>query len=103
MNRLQITSALVKAGWSKSDIDGLYDSGYSDEEIMEQAGLKDTKTAMTQVNDYAHWYNGEKPRNMYELVCIHDASNSDTYQGKVFCHKCLQKLLYGAADSEVQE
>lgn len=54
MNRLQITSALVKAGWSKSDIDGLYDSGYSDEEIMEQAGLKDTKTAMTQVNDYAH-------------------------------------------------
>lgn len=54
MNRLQITSALIKAGWSKSDIDGLYDGGYSDEEIMEQAGLNDTKTATTQVNDYAH-------------------------------------------------
>lgn len=46
-----------------------------------------------EVNDYAHWYNDKTPRNMYELKCVHE-SNSDTFDGMIFCHKCLQKLLY---------
>lgn len=42
---------------------------------------------------YAHWYDGKKPRNVYELKCIHDASNSDTYDGMIICHECIEKLL----------
>lgn len=52
------------------------------------------------VNDYAHWYNNIEPRNMYELRCIHDCS-SNTYEGKILCHKCIQKLLYGAEIEQV--
>jgi hypothetical protein len=39
---------------------------------------------------------------MYELNCI-DESNSDTYDGMIICHKCIQKLLYGAEEREVEE
>ena len=55
-----------------------------------------------QVNDYAHWYNDEKPRNMYELHSAHTVSDldSNTYEGMIICHKCIQKLLYGAEESE---
>lgn len=53
-----------------------------------------------EVNEYAHWYNDEKPRNMYELNCIHD-NNSDTYNGMIFCHECIKKLLQ-TAESEVK-
>ena len=53
-----------------------------------------------EVNDYAHWYNDEIPRNMYELKCVHE-SNSDTFDGMIFCHKCIQKLLYKAESEEV--
>lgn len=56
-----------------------------------------------QVNDYAHWYNGETPRNMYELNCIHGTTDSDTYEGRIFCHKCIQKLLYKTEGSEDKE
>lgn len=52
-----------------------------------------------QVNDYAYWYSGETTRNMYELRCVHE-SDSDTFEGMIFCHKCIQKLLYGAEESE---
>lgn len=52
------------------------------------------------VNDYAYWYNNIAPRNMYELRCVHDYS-SDTYEGKILCHKCIQKLLYGAETEQV--
>ena len=46
-----------------------------------------------EVNDYAHWYNDVKPRNMYELNCIHE-SNSDTYDRMILCHECIEKLIY---------
>ena len=47
-----------------------------------------------EVNDYAHWYNDKKPRNMYELKCIHELTNSDTYEGRIICHECMTELLY---------
>lgn len=54
-----------------------------------------------EVNDYAHWYNDEKPRNMYELNCIHEImSNSNTYHKMILCHECIEKLLF-KAESEV--
>lgn len=52
-----------------------------------------------EVNEYGHWYNDEKPRNMYELKCIHE-SNSNTYEGMIFCHECIEKLLYKAEGSD---
>lgn len=48
-----------------------------------------------EVNDYGHWNNDETPKNMYELNCIHE-SNYDTYEGMVFCHECIGKLLHKA-------
>lgn len=54
------------------------------------------------VNDYAFWYKGETPRNMYELHSAHTVSDSDTYEGMIIYHKCIQKLLH-KAESEVQE
>lgn len=44
------------------------------------------------VNDYAHWYDGAKPRNMYELNCIH-AVDYDRYDEKILCHDCLMKAI----------
>lgn len=44
------------------------------------------------VNDYAHWYDGAKPRNMYELNSIHIV-DYDTYLEKILCHDCLKKLI----------
>lgn len=44
-----------------------------------------------EVNDYGYWYNDEKPRNMYELHCIHE-SNSYPYEGMIFCQECINKL-----------
>lgn len=52
-----------------------------------------------EVNDYAHWYNNEKPRNMYELKCIHE-SDPATYDGMIICHKCIAELLYKAERSD---
>ena len=52
-----------------------------------------------EVNDYAHWYNDEKPRNMYELKCLHEC-DSDTYDGMIICHKCIAELLHTAERSE---
>ena len=52
-----------------------------------------------EVNEFGHWYDDEKPRNMYELNCIHE-SGSDTYNGMIFCHECIAKLLY-KTESEV--
>lgn len=46
----------------------------------------------TEVNDYSYWYNDAQPRNMYELMCVHE-SGSDTYNGMIICHKCIAKLL----------
>lgn len=45
-----------------------------------------------EVNDYAHWYNDQNPRSMYELKCIHEF-DSDTFEGMVFCHECIRKLI----------
>lgn len=55
-----------------------------------------------EVNDYGHWYNDKKPRNMYELNCIHE-SNSDTYHGMIFCHECIAKLLYKVESEDKHE
>ena len=59
-----------------------------------------------QVNNYSHWYNDEKPRNMYELNCIHESNNntygSNTYEGMIVCHECMAKLLYNCR-KEVKE
>jgi DNA-directed RNA polymerase subunit RPC12/RpoP len=52
-----------------------------------------------EVNDYGHWYDDKKSRNMYELKCVHE-SNSDTYDGMIFCHECIAKLLYKAERSD---
>lgn len=46
-----------------------------------------------EVNDYAHWTNGEASRNMYKLICVHD-NGTGTYDGMIFCHQCIRKLLY---------
>ena len=46
-----------------------------------------------EVNDYGHWYDGKKPRNMYELNCIHE-STEDHYSGMIFCKECIAKLIY---------
>lgn len=54
-----------------------------------------------EVNDYGHWYNGETPRNMYELKCVHE-SDSNTFEGMIICHECIQKLLHNA-ESEDKE
>ena len=54
-----------------------------------------------EVNDYGHWYNGETPRNMYELKCVHE-SDSNTFEGMIICHECIQKLLH-KAESEGKE
>ena len=54
-----------------------------------------------EVNDYAYWYNDETARNMYELYSIHTVSGSDTYEGMIICHKCIQKLLH-KAESEAE-
>ena len=51
------------------------------------------------VNNFAHWYNDEKPRNMYELKTVHD-SNTNTYDGMIICHECIKKL-YNKNESEV--
>lgn len=45
-----------------------------------------------EVNDYSKWSNGSKPRSMYELHCIHEY-DSDTYEGMIFCSKCIDKLI----------
>ena len=50
-----------------------------------------------EVNDYAHWYNNESPRGMYELKCVHEG-NSESYDGMIFCHKCISKLLFEKAN-----
>ena len=51
-----------------------------------------------QVNEHAHWYNDRKPRNMYELNCIHESNSntlgSNTYDGMIVCHECMAKLFY---------
>lgn len=46
-----------------------------------------------EVNNHSHWYNNEKPRNMYELHTIHDI-DGDTYEEMVICEKCLEKYLF---------
>lgn len=53
------------------------------------------------VDDRAYWLLGETPRNMYELYGVHTVSGSDTYEGMIFCHKCIQKLLHNA-ESEAE-
>lgn len=53
------------------------------------------------VNDCAYWFMGETPRNMYELCSVHTVSGSDTYEGMIFCHECIQKLLH-KSESEVE-
>lgn len=57
-----------------------------------------------EVNEYAHWYNDEKPRNMYELNCIHEGNtySSSTYNGMIVCHECMTKLLF-KGESEDKE
>lgn len=55
-----------------------------------------------EVNEYAHWYNDAEPRNMYELNCIHE-SNTNTYDGIIICHKCIEKLIYKAGSEEKNE
>lgn len=52
-----------------------------------------------EVNNYAYWYNDEKPRNMYELQCIHE-SNNDTFDGMIFCQECISKLLHKAESED---
>lgn len=47
-----------------------------------------------EVNDYSHWYSDEQPRNMYELMCVHESGSECTYNGMIICHKCIEKLLY---------
>lgn len=54
-----------------------------------------------EVNDYGHWYSGEKPRNMYELKCVHE-SDSNNYNGMILCHECITKLLYKAESRETK-
>lgn len=44
-------------------------------------------------NDYGHWYGTSPSRNMYELRITHDSDDSDTYDGMIFCHKCINKLI----------
>lgn len=51
------------------------------------------------VNNFGHWYDSKKNRNMYELKCLHD-SGSITYEGMIICHKCIQKL-FNNNESEV--
>lgn len=54
-----------------------------------------------EVNNYGHWYNGEKPRSMYVLKCV-DEFNSDAYDGMIICHKCITKMFsYIKKESEV--
>lgn len=48
---------------------------------------------LAEVNNYGHWYGGEKPRNMYEIKCIDSYDDSDTYDGIIICHKCIQKMI----------
>lgn len=48
-----------------------------------------------EVNNYSHWYNGAQPRNMYELECVHE-SGSDTFNGMIICHECIEELLHKA-------
>lgn len=47
----------------------------------------------TEVNNYSHWYNDARPRNMYELKCVHGVTFGETYDGMIICHKCMERLF----------
>jgi hypothetical protein len=46
-----------------------------------------------QVNEYDHWKKTDRPRSMYELNRVHDEYDSDTYEGMIFCSRCVEELL----------
>ena len=45
------------------------------------------------VNNYAHWFDDAKPRNMYELKSIHTIDYNN-YDEMILCHECLSKLMH---------
>ena len=52
-----------------------------------------------EVTEYGRWRTNSGNRgNMYELKCVYERyeNDSDNYDGFIFCHECIGKLLHKA-------